>query len=231
MTVVLGLDGSTADAAVAVTRELEVVREELIGPGDAGRPRHSEALLPAVERCVEEAGGWEGVDRIAVGAGPGSFTGLRIAIATARALAQARALPLVAPSSLAVLARGIAEGREGSAPLLPVVDARRGELFAALYEPAGSELWPPLVAAPERLAERLRGLEPAPLAAGDGALRFREQLEAAAVTVLPEGDPAHRIAARHVCGLGEAMAPGAPAEVEPTYLRAPDAEKWLERDR
>jgi len=231
MSIVLGLDGSTADAAVAVTRDGDVVREEQAGPGASGRPRHSELLLASVERCVEEAGGWAAIDLVAVGAGPGSFTGLRIGIATARALAQARRLPLVAPSSLAALARGMAEGADGPAPLLAVTDARRSEVFAALYEPGGAELWAPLVAAPERLAERLEALGATPLAAGDGALRFRQQLEAVGAAVLPQRDPAHRIAARHVCGLGEEMAPGAPAGIEPTYLRAPDAEKWLKRDR
>ena len=230
MTVVLGLDTSTADAAVAVTRDGEVLSEERVGPGESGHPRHSEALMPAIERCIELTG-WEAIERLAVGAGPGSFTGLRIGIATARALAQARGLPLVAPSSLEALARGIAVEAAGPAAVLPVIDARRGEVFAALYDTEGGELWAPLVAAPERLAKRVSREELAPLSAGDGALRFRQQLEAAGAAVLPDGDAAHRIAARYVCRLGEAMAPGAPGGVKPIYLRAPDAEKWLERDR
>ena len=78
---------------VGVTDDGEVVREASVGPGADGRPRHSQVLLPEIERCVEAAGGWERIDRIAVGIGPGSFTGLRIGIATARALAQARGSP------------------------------------------------------------------------------------------------------------------------------------------
>ena len=74
------------------------------------------------------------IDRIAVGVGPGSFTGLRIGIATARALAQARDIPLAPVGSLAALARGISRGGRGRRPALPVFDARRGEAFAALFQ-------------------------------------------------------------------------------------------------
>ena len=111
MTVVLGMDSATADAVVAVSDGERLLRDASVGPDD-GRPRHAELLLTEVERSVAAAGGWEHIDRIAVGVGPGSFTGLRIGIATARALAQARELPLVPVSSLAALARGIAEPRD-----------------------------------------------------------------------------------------------------------------------
>ena len=79
--------------------------------------------------------------RIAVGVGPGTFTGLRIGVTTARALAQARALPLTGVSSLAALAAGIGE-REPDRARLAALDARRDEAFAALFDPAGGELWP-----------------------------------------------------------------------------------------
>ena len=84
---VLGVDTATDHAVVGVTADGDVVREASIAPGSDGRPRHSEVLLAEIERSVEAAGGWSRIDRIAVGIGPGSFTGLRIGIATARALA------------------------------------------------------------------------------------------------------------------------------------------------
>jgi tRNA A37 threonylcarbamoyladenosine modification protein TsaB len=112
-----------------------------------------------------------------------------------------------------------------------VIDARRGQAFVALYDPAGAEVWAPLVVDPEDLAERVRGLESAPLAAGDGALRFATELDAAGAEVAPPRDAVHRIAARHVCALGEAVTEAPPDRVEPIYLRAPDAKRWLDRDR
>jgi tRNA threonylcarbamoyladenosine biosynthesis protein TsaB len=230
--VVLGLDTATANAVVGVTRREEVLHEAALGPDPDGRPRHSRMLLAEVERCAEGAGGWERVDRIAVGIGPGSYTGLRIGIATGRALAQARRLPLAAVGSLAALARGMADHAQADErPLLPAIDARRGQMFAALYEPEGDQLWEPLVADPGELAERLGGLERSPLAAGDGAVRFRAEFEAAGVTVAAPEDPVHRIAARNVCALGEAAAAVSPDRIEPIYLRAPDAKRWIERDR
>jgi tRNA threonylcarbamoyladenosine biosynthesis protein TsaB len=228
--VVLGVDSATADAVVGVTDDGAVVREARIDPGPDGRPRHSQVLLAEIERSVDEAGGWERIERIAIGVGPGSFTGLRIGIATARALAQARALPIVRVGSLAALARGISEGGDG-ALALPVFDARRDEAFAALFGEGGEELWPPFVGPPQDLADRVQGLDRAPLAAGDGALRFAAELEAAGATVASPEDQIHRVAARHVCAVGETAIEASPDQIQPLYLRPPDAKKWLERDR
>ena len=229
--VVLGLDTATAHAAVAATRAEETLFARLVAPDPAGRPRHSELLLPAVEEAVAAGGGWPRVARIAVGVGPGSFTGLRIGISTARALAQARGLQLAGVSTLAALAAGIAEhplatGRD----LLPVLDARRGEVFAALHGPGGEELTEPFVASPEMLADWLSSREEPALAAGDGSVRFRAELEAAGVEVLPDGDTVHQVFARHVCALGAGAPASGPERVRPVYLREPDAKRWITRD-
>jgi tRNA threonylcarbamoyladenosine biosynthesis protein TsaB len=226
---VLGVDTATDHAVVGATADGDVLREASIGPGPDGRPRHSEVLLAEIERTVDGAGGWPRVDRIAVGIGPGSFTGLRIGIATARALAQARELPLAPVGSLQALARGISEsGRAGLA--LPVFDGRRGEAFAALFA-GDEEVWPPFVAPPDELARRVRELDETPLAAGDGALGFAAELEAAGAKVAPPDDPIHRVAARHVCAVGEAAAEAPTDQIQPLYLRPPDAKRWRERDR
>jgi tRNA threonylcarbamoyladenosine biosynthesis protein TsaB len=227
---ILGVDTATADTAVAVTRSAELLCERRAEAAAGGRPRHAAALLSEIEAAVEAAGGWDGVALIAVGAGPGTFTGLRIGIATVRALAQARGLAVAPVSSLAALARGIDPG--GDAPgrsRLALIDARRREVFGALLDPRGSVAWEPFVAGPEPLAERLAGLAHPPLAAGDGSLRFRAQLEAVGVDVLPDADPAHRMAARHVCALATGVEPVRPEQVKPIYLRRPDAEVWRER--
>ncbi|HKH23394.1 MAG TPA: tRNA (adenosine(37)-N6)-threonylcarbamoyltransferase complex dimerization subunit type 1 TsaB [Solirubrobacterales bacterium] len=230
--VVLGVDTATPDAVVGVRRSGEVLREARVPPGTDGRPNHARFLLPEIERSVEAAGGWDCVERIAVGIGPGSFTGLRIGISTARALAQARGTPIAPVGSLASLARGIV--RDGDATegvVLPVIDARRGEVFAALFDGDATEIWEPLVTPPAELGARLRELGKPCLAAGDGALRFAAELEAAGVMVAPPRDPIHHLTARDVCAEGEAASEAPPDQIQPLYLRPPDAKRWIERDR
>lgn len=226
---VLGLDTSTTDTAVAVTDRNRVCAEQRRGAhGD--RPDHSRALMPAIEEVVGEVDGWGAIGLIAVGIGPGTYTGLRIGIATARGLAQALDRPIAGVGSLVALAAGIGEHpRSEGRPQLAVHDARRGEVFAALYADDGGELWPPFVAAPAQLAERVAGLPQAPIAAGEGALRFRAELEAAGAAVPAESDAVHRIAGRHLCRLAKAVAAARPEAIEPIYLRAPDAQVWRQR--
>ena len=217
---VLGIDTSTAASAVCVLRGDGEVFELAPEPAAlAAPPAHARELMPAVATAMERAGlGYGDLDAIAVGVGPGTFTGLRIGLATARALASANGLPLKPVSSLAALAAGIdAELR------LPLIDAKRGELFAALYGADGEPRWGPLAEPPERLAERVRADAVTPLAAGDGSVRFREVLEAAGIRVLPDESGSHVVRALHVCRLA-AEVPGSPPQaVLPDYLRAPDA--------
>jgi tRNA threonylcarbamoyladenosine biosynthesis protein TsaB len=232
MTTVIGFDAATPDVAVAATRDAEVLVERSIPPLEGGRPRHAAALLPEIEKVADAAGGWEEIAVIAVGIGPGSFTGLRIGIATARALAQALAKPIAPVGTLDALARGIGEHPVAAGrPRLAVSDARRGQAFAALYGADGERALGPFVDAPSELGARLPRLPEPPLAGGDGAVRFRADLEAAGAEVLPEEDPVHRLAARHLCFLAEGSGLVGPEEIRPIYLRPPDAELWLQRDR
>jgi tRNA threonylcarbamoyladenosine biosynthesis protein TsaB len=188
------------------------------------------ALLAEVERAAAAAGGWTAIEAVAVGRGPGTYTGLRVGIATARALGLSRGLPVRGVCTLDALGRALAE-RPGSAPQLAALDARRGEVFSALYAADGERLWEPAVGAPEELAERVAALPEPPLAAGSGAVRFRQQLTDRGVEVPADADPVHRIAARHVCALAADRIEADDAEaVVPIYLRPPDAERWRERD-
>jgi tRNA threonylcarbamoyladenosine biosynthesis protein TsaB len=124
-------------------------------------------------------------------------------------------------SSLAALAHPL----DPSRPRLPLIDARRGELFAALHDETG-ERWPPFVATPEALAERIGKAFPGterPLAAGDGSIRFRQVLEAAGAEIPDDDSELHVVRALSICRLAEGT-PGAPPEaVLPDYLREPDA--------
>jgi len=227
---VVGFDAATADTAVCATSGGAVLHEELLGLAPDGRPRHSIALLAEVERAAAAAGGWDAVERLAVGVGPGSFVGIRIGIATARGLAASTGLPVTGVCTLDALGRALDERAGPERSRLAVLDARRGEVFAALYSPTSERLWEPLVAAPAELAERVAGLPASPLAAGSGAIRFRDELASRGVDVPGDADPVHRVAARHVCALAEAAPDRGDERLEPIYLRAPDAERWRERD-
>ena len=218
---VLGLDTSTAVSSACVLRadgqafEVVPAPEALLGP-----PAHTRDLLPAVERVMDESGlDWDLIDAVAVGRGPGGFTGLRVGIATARALAHAHGIRLRPFGSLSALAAG------AEAPLvLSLIDARRGEVFAALHSPQ-EERWPPWAASPQAVVERLGREGPdasPPLAVGDGSLRFRDVLEHAGVAVPPIG-PIHVVRALFGCRLALAIDPVAPEAVLPDYLRDPDA--------
>jgi tRNA threonylcarbamoyladenosine biosynthesis protein TsaB len=220
---VLGIDTSTAAAAVCVVRADGECYEAVPEAADlVARPAHARELMPRVVRQMDAAGvAFDDLDYVAVGVGPGAYTGLRIGIATARGLAQAQGLSLRPVGSLAALAEGIA------APVaLALIDARRGELFAALRV-GGAPRWAPSVTRIEDVvervgAERRDGLEP-PLAAGDGSLRFRDVLEAASIEVAAVDSQLHVVRALHVCRLAARVPAHEPEAVLPRYLRAPDA--------
>ena len=217
---IVGFDTSTAAASVCVLRADGEAFEHAPPPARLLEPpAHSRELLPAVEELMGQAGvGWADVEGVAVGVGPGGFTGLRIGVATARALANAARLPVFPVSSLAALAAAIDE------PLaLPLIDARRGELFGALYGEGGAEIVEPFAARPEEVPARTGRELAGALAAGDGSLRFRQVLEAAGIRVAPDGSGLHVVRALHVCRLAASVPPVPPEAVLPTYIRDPDA--------
>jgi len=150
---IVGIDTSTPATATAVLLADGRAVEAREDPAPGTRPGHTGRLLALLEQALAEAGvGWDGVERLAVGVGPGGFTGLRIGIATARALAQARGLALVGVSSLRALAAGAEAAPTGGVSLLrapgadvgakapgtvlAAIDARRGEAFAAAWADA-----------------------------------------------------------------------------------------------
>ena len=211
----LVLDTATG-ATVAGVAIGDAVIERRHDPAPGERPGHIAELLPLAEAALAEAGvTLAAVARVAVGVGPGSFTGLRIGIATARALAHATGAPAVGISTLGALA--VAAGTDE--PVLAVLDARRGEAFAALWH-GGQEIEPARALAPERLGELAAR---AALAVGDGAVRFREQLEPAGVMVPEDGSPLHRVGARGLARLAFEAPPVARDALLPEYVREPDA--------
>jgi tRNA threonylcarbamoyladenosine biosynthesis protein TsaB len=232
--IILAFDTATPATAVALSGLGDVVFSARHDPPPGERPGHATRLLPMVARVMERAAiGWDGVDRIAVGVGPGTFTGLRIGIATARALARARGLPLVPVSTLQSLAlarpRPAAMAPRALDTVLAVLDARRREVFAASWriDEVGEfdqALLLPRALAPGALADLVTPLGPTTLAIGDGAIAFREVLERSGSFIPEDDSPLHRVTATNHCRLAERLDGGVPDEVRPEYLRAPDAE-------
>jgi tRNA threonylcarbamoyladenosine biosynthesis protein TsaB len=197
---ILAFDTATDVATCALVWDGELVAERISRPV---------SLLEDVDALLRRAGASENrLEGIAVGTGPGSFTGLRMGLATARALAFALDIGVAGVSTLDALAAGVPGAQ-------PVIDAKRREVFTLVDgEPA--------VLLPGDLE-----LEPGTVCVGDGAARYRDVLEAAGADVPPDGSEAHLPRARfHALLAGEL----GPAElVEPLYLRVPDAEKALRR--
>lgn len=214
-------------ANVCMLNELDLAAAD--DPPAGGRPGHAQRLLSLIDELMRRGGAdWESIDRIAVGVGPGTFTGLRIGIASAQALAAARALPLVGVSTLRSLALG-AHDREPRQATLAVIDARRGEAFVAGWAAGEDPLTadpalPPRVLTPEQLG-RIAGASGAGTQAiGDGAVKFRELLQAGGVAVPGDDSQLHRVSAREHCRLGALAQPAGDGRIEPEYLRLPDAE-------
>jgi tRNA threonylcarbamoyladenosine biosynthesis protein TsaB len=229
---ILALDTATRATAAALVSPEAGVLQARDDPPAGSRPRHAAKLLSLAVELLDEAGlGFEDLQRIAVGVGPGTFTGLRIGIATARALARAGEIPLVGVSTLHSLALGAlgASGYPLDGAVAAVLDARRGEVFAAIWDAASlTETAPPQIAprawTPQGLAEALGALRKPVLAVGEGAIEFRSDLERAGVFV-PDGESElHRVTAAGHCRIAQHLEPSAPERVRPEYLRLPDAE-------
>ncbi|MDW5595476.1 tRNA (adenosine(37)-N6)-threonylcarbamoyltransferase complex dimerization subunit type 1 TsaB [Conexibacter stalactiti] len=231
---ILAFDTATPSTTVALALPDGRTLGRRHDPGPGERPGHQTLLLKFAVELLEEAGiGFAQLERLAVGVGPGTFTGLRIGVATARALAQAHELPLVGVSTLHALASNAVPA--DTDVVVAVLDARRGEAFAAAWpasaaaDASAQPLLAPAALTPEALVAAVAQLPPRSLAVGDGALRFREQLEAAGVMVPADGSPDHRVDAAAHCRLAAATPPHARDEVLPAYIRLPDAELALRR--
>lgn len=232
--IVLGLDTATPATVVGLVSPDGTVLQARDDPQPGERPGHSTRLLPFAHALLAEASlRWDRIERIAVGVGPGTFTGLRIGIATARALAQSLDVELVGVSSLRALALGGAKTLAGGAKTLAAIDARRGEVFVAAYDGA----WEPLTPQAVRPAALADLLESATLdtsagewiAVGDGALLYRDSFEQLGIRVPEDGPERHRIQASAICALAiDSPESGSGQAVVPDYLRRPDAEVSLE---
>jgi len=237
---ILGFDTATRATAVALLdTDADEAIERRDDPEPGARPRHTTRLMALVVDVLRAADAdWPAVDRIAVGVGPGTFTGLRIGVATAHALARARNLPLVGVSTLHSLACGAgAETDESVDAVMAVIDARRGEVFAAgwaageVTRAGAPPVLGPVALAPEALAEAMAQEGHTWVAVGDGAVEFRSAFEPSRARIPERDSECNRVSAIEHCRLAVGLAPGVPEGVQPEYLRLPDAEITLRAAR
>jgi tRNA threonylcarbamoyladenosine biosynthesis protein TsaB len=228
---ILGFDTATRATAVALWSPDGLALGARDDPPPGERPRHTTRLMALIIELLDRAGlSWDDLERVAVGVGPGTFTGLRIGVATARGLALARRLPLVGISTLESLALGgidaVALGTTaaGIDAVAAVIDARRGEVFSAAWSRDRRMLMAPSVLTPDALAKRLGELGARVLALGDGAVEFRGVLERSGALVAEGHSGLHRVNAINHCRLAAGRPPNPPDHVQPEYLRLPDAE-------
>ena len=219
--IVLALDTTTKSGSIAVVHD-EVVRVERAGDPDV---TYGQRLPAELMNVLQQAGIRIGdVDLFAVAAGPGSFTGLRVGIATIQGLAMAQGKRVVAVSALEALARA---GTNAEHTIAAWMDAQRGEVFAALYAPDGHDLLIPPVSAPPRAVldawgDSAHGRPPSFI--GDGAIRHLDFLRQEI------GSQVRIIAPPSLAGIiGQIAAedPGRadlPHAIVPIYVRTSDAE-------
>jgi tRNA threonylcarbamoyladenosine biosynthesis protein TsaB len=230
---ILAFDTATRATTVAlVDPASQTAHEARDDPPPGTRPRHTSCLLPLIARVLDQAKcDWSGVDLIAVGTGPGTFTGLRIGVATARALAQARDIPLIGISTLESLTAGATSAAQEHEcdTVLAVLDARRREVFAAAWTASSppSPVLGPVAMSPSALADTLADIGHTRLAVGDGAVEFSAVLDRPGTVVPGAGSRLHLVSAVHHGHLAAQRQPTRTEDVRPEYLRVPDAELSL----
>jgi tRNA threonylcarbamoyladenosine biosynthesis protein TsaB len=178
---VLGIETSTPQASVAIGSEQGVVASALVARGAT----YNEFLLPAVRFCLDQAGlGYRNIGGVAVSLGPGLYTGMRVGVATGKALAQALSVPIVGLASLDLVAY---EVRYSPKTICAVLDARRDQVFHAFYRssPGGIQRMSDyLLETPQRLAVGLESRPEEVLMVGNGALAYSEVFQDVAVVEL-----------------------------------------------
>ena len=213
----LGFDTATTTCSAALWAAGEVrACRHVEMPG-----KHAEVLVPMLREVAAEAGTTlDAMEAFAVTVGPGSFTGIRIGLATARGLALAARRPLIGLTTLEVLAAGVPE-TERAGPVLAALDAGRGRLYTQLFDRALAPLCAPEAVAPEALPDLLGAPSEGPLAVvGTGReaalAALPPRLETARVSASPTPDA--RVLVRLAANRGGAGAADA-ATVRPLYLR------------
>ena len=228
---ILGIESATAQVGVAIGGH-----EGVLASAHSSRDRrHAESITPQIKFVCDQARvELSEISAVAVDIGPGLFTGLRVGIASAMAVAHGLGVPMIGVSSLDL---GAFAAAHSSRLIVPCFDARRGEVFSARYQsvPGGVQrVSEPAVSTPDELAADLVALNEEILLVGDGADRYREKFET--VRNIEFGGkglwfPSARslVELAHPKAIREEFV--SPSEIEPMYIRLPDAESnWKVRD-
>lgn len=227
---ILGIETATEQVSVAIGGH-----EGVLGLFEVCRGRrHAETLVPAIEfLCAQADIDLAEIGLIAVDVGPGLFTGMRVGLATGKALAQALRVPMIGMSSLDLLAFPL---RHGDRTIAAVLDARKGEVFYGFYRPVPGgvqRVGEPRCGRAEDLIADIIARKEDMLCVGDGALRYRDQITADvrcefAEQFLSRPSAAPLVQLAHARALREEWVN--PWEIQPLYLRAPDAQiNWATR--
>jgi tRNA threonylcarbamoyladenosine biosynthesis protein TsaB len=228
---ILGIETATVQVGCAIGGHEGV----LASTHSARGKRHAESLVPSIEfTCRQARVELSEIGVVAVDLGPGLFTGLRVGIATGKAIAQALRVPMIGISSLDLVAF---PARFSSRLIAAVLDARRGEVFSAVYRqvPGGLQrLTEPQVGSPDELASEIVARGEEVLMVGDGAQRYSSMFRTLADAEVVEPELVHP-SARSLVQLAHARALREewvrPWELAPLYLRRPDAEiNWSSRE-
>ena len=216
---ILALD-TTLGACSASVAVGETGAHELFSAFELRDREHAEVIMGMIEKVMGEAGlAFSALDAIAATVGPGSFTGVRVGVAAARGLALAADCPLIGVTSLEVMARQALQQLDDAPDTLAIaVDARRGEVYQALYSGAGETLSPPAALTPEQAAAQLPETGTLSIAGSGAHLVGEVEMKRTANVVLTDLQPD---AAR----LAEMALTRSPIKgpLHPLYLRAPDA--------
>lgn len=228
---ILGIETATAQVGVAIGGHEGVLAQAHSARGR----RHAENLTPAIDFVRRQARvDLSEISCVAVDLGPGLFTGLRVGVAAAKAIAHALQVPMIGVSSLDLLAFPV---RYSTRRIVAVIDARRSELFYASYRqvPGGVQrLSDPVVGTADDLASELLADREEFLLVGDGALRYAESFEGLSkVELADQGlqwpSASSLVQLAHAQALREQWVK--PWDLQPLYLRKPDAEiNWKTRD-
>jgi tRNA threonylcarbamoyladenosine biosynthesis protein TsaB len=225
---ILGIETATPQVSVAIGGHEGVIALFEV----ARRRRHAETLVPAIEFCCQQSGvELDEIGLVAVDVGPGLFTGMRVGLATGKAMAQALRVPMIGISALDLLAF---PHRQSDRVVVPVVDARKGEVFYAIYRPVPGgvqQVVAPRAASVDELVADLVARSQDTLCVGDGALRYRREICDGyhcefADEAYPSAGPLVQLA--HARALREEWEQ--PSDIHALYLRPPDADiNWASR--
>jgi tRNA threonylcarbamoyladenosine biosynthesis protein TsaB len=227
---ILGIETATEQVSVAIGGH-----EGVLGLVEVCRGRrHAETLAPAIEFvCTQADVRLDEISVVAVDVGPGLFTGMRVGLASAKALAQALRVPMIGMSSLDLLAYPL---RHTGRTVVAVIDARKGELFYAFYRPVPGgvqRVLEPRCGTIDDLIAEVMARRDDVICVGDGALRHRNEIIAelrceVAEQFLSRPSAAPLVQLAHARALREEWVN--PWEIQPLYLRLPDAQiNWSVR--